>query len=310
MRTAFINTLTAMAESDDRLFVISADTGFTVFDDFQKRFPDQYLNIGISESAMIGVAAGLALEGRTVFIYGIVPFVTLRCLEQIRNDLCAHGLPVRIVGVGQGLTYGGEGFTHHAVDDIAALSLMPEMTVVCPGDPVETEHLVAASTTVDGPLYFRLGKSGEPMVHDDETPPIRIGEALTVRSGREVALLSTGNMLATTVDVAHRLTGEGLDPTVVSVHTVKPLDREAVVALGADHRILVTIEEHLHAGGLGSGVADVVAGHGMDVALERVAIPDGFVDFSGSHRHLRDHFGLTAGSIAARVLGRVQGGVS
>ena len=165
MRKAFVNKLTQLVNKNKDIYLLTGDLGFSVFDEFKNNFHDNYLNVGVSESNMIGMAAGLALAGKQVFVYSIIPFVTLRCLEQIRNDLCYQRLPVKIIGVGEGLSYGTAGATHHALEDIAIMSALPEMTVIAPGDPKEVECAVANSLELKGPCYIRLGKTGEPILH-------------------------------------------------------------------------------------------------------------------------------------------------
>lgn len=302
MRTAFIENLTRLASANEAIHLITSDTGFKVFDDFKETFPDRYLNIGISESALIGLAAGLALSGKTVFVYGIVPFVTMRCFEQIRNDLCFENLPVRIAGVGAGLTYGSEGPTHHSVEDIAIMSALPNMTVVCPGDPVEAGKAVEASMDLPGPLYLRLGKSGEKVIHHDGLESFRIGRAIEVRSGHELALISTGNMLETAVGVHERLALSGLSSAVISMHTVKPIDRGMLRTLAINCRLFATLEEHNVCGGLGSTVAEVITEERLGVDLVRFALPDRPIDFAGSQDYLRGRSGLSTDHIAESLL--------
>lgn len=301
MRTAFINKLTELAHKDSRVYLITSDTGFKVFDDYQKIFPKRYLNIGISEASMIGVAAGLALSGKIVFVYGIVPFVTMRCFEQIRNDLCMQNLPVKIVGVGQGFTYGGEGATHHAIEDIAVMSCLPNMTVVCPGDPVETEKAMEASMLLEGPAYFRIGKSGEKVLHTNGLPGFEIGKGILLSEGDDLALIATGNMLETAIDVADSLRQKGFSPAVVSMHTVKPIDRKMIKELSKKYGLLATIEEHSHIGGLGSMVANVISDENLDVELVKFAVPDMYVNSSQNQESLRNRFGLSRKKIADKM---------
>src|SRR5260370_29105354 len=180
MRAAFVRGLTAAARLDPRIMLLTSDLGYKIFDAFAGEFPGRLLNVGVAEGNMIGVAAGLALGGMRPFTYSIAPFATLRCLEQIRNDVCYHNLPVTIVGVGGGYSYGHNGPTHHALEDIAVMRVLPNMTVVCPGDPIETELAVAAAAAHGRPLYLRIGRAGDARVHDDP-PEFRIGEAVTVR---------------------------------------------------------------------------------------------------------------------------------
>jgi len=304
MRQAFLNELTRSMELDPSVFLLTGDTGFHVFDDFQETFRDRYLNTGICEAAMIGMAAGLALSGKRVFVYGIAPFVTLRCFEQIRVDLCYANLPVTIVGVGAGLTYGPAGATHHTIEDIAVLSALPNMTVVCPGDPSEAGAAVKGIMSLKGPCYLRIGKSGEPAVHQGELADFRIGRGIRLRHGRDVALIATGNMLPTAAAAAWILAEQGLDPEVISMHTVKPLDEELVRDVAGRCKLIATLEEHVARGGLGSAVSDVITADGAGVRVLRFALPDAYACEAGSQAYLRAKYGLTADDIAGRILAR------
>lgn len=301
MREALVETLTELIERGEDICLLVADTGFHVFDTFQRRFPERYLNVGICESAMTGMAAGLALSGKQVFTYGIVPFVTFRCLEQIRVDLCYPGLPVKIVGVGGGLTYGPAGATHHSIEDIAVMAALPGMTVVCPGDPVEVREAVRASMSLAGPCYLRICKSGEPVVHTQGIPSFAIGRGIRVRRGTGVAILATGNMLPTASAVCELLACRGADPELVSMHTVKPIDRDLIRCLTQRCGTLATIEEHSRIGGLGSSVADAVADDRLPVRLQCFALPDAYAVEAGSQEYFRRKCGLTAAQIADRI---------
>jgi len=221
MRNAFIRGLTALAERDPRVVLLTGDLGFKIFDDFAARFPGRFYNAGVAEANMIGVAAGLALGGLKPFAYSIVPFATLRCFEQIRNDICYQEAPVTVVGVGGGYSYGPNGATHHSLEDIAVMRCLPGMTVVCPGDPLEAELATLAAGLHAGPLYLRLGRAGDARVHESPLS-FSIGRALVVRKGSECALIATGNALPIAVAAADMLAREGMDCRVVSMHTVKP----------------------------------------------------------------------------------------
>ncbi len=304
MRKALLDTLTECMRHDPSLHLLTADTGFHVFDDFQHEFADRYLNVGIAEACMIGIAAGLALNGKRVMVYGIVPFVTMRCFEQIRCDLCSQQLPVTIVGVGEGLTYGPAGPSHHAVEDIAVMRALPNMTVVCPGDPVEVAHAVEAIVRLEGPCYLRIGKSGEPVVHEAGLPPnetFALGRGIRLRQGRGIAVIATGNMLPTARDVSAALERKGQDPALISMHTVKPIDRELIVDTAARCETLVTIEEHSVIGGLGAAVAGVVTDEGLGARVMKFGIPDAFAREAGSQAYLRRQYGLTAEQIVEKV---------
>jgi len=308
MRAALLAKLAERMRADRSVYVLTADTGFHVFDEFQQEFSDRYLNVGISEAAMIGVAAGLALSGARVFTYGIAPFVTMRCLEQIRVDLCYARLPVTIVGVGAGFTYGPAGVTHHSLEDIAVLSALPNMTIVCPGDPAEVRAAVAALSGLDGPCYLRLGKNGEPAVHETDPSAFALGRALRLREGEDPALLATGNMLPVAQAAADILAAQGYRPELISMHTVKPLDECVVRDLAARCRLIATVEEHNIIGGLGSMVAGVLSEAGGMARLARFGVPDRYTTNAGSQAALRRRYGLTPERIAGELAGRLQDG--
>lgn len=305
MRTAFLKTLCEQMRLDPVLHVLSADTGFHVFDDFQIEFVGRYANMGIAEGATIGVAAGLALCGKRVLVYGIAPFVTLRCFEQVRNDLCGQRLPVTIVGVGGGLTYGPAGPSHHVIEDIAVMCALPNMTVICPGDPVEAALAVETALTLDGPCYLRLGKSGEPVVHTaailgDGCKALRRG--FRIRTGRGLAVIVTGNMLPAACAVCDRLAAAGWQPELISMPMVKPIGVELLVEAASRCGAFVTIEEHNVMGGLGSLVGAVIAAERLPVRLRAFGIPDACAREAGSQEFLRERHGLTADHIAREIL--------
>jgi transketolase len=302
MRTAFIETLCNVAERDERVWLLTADLGYSVLEVFRDRFPHRYVNVGVAEQNMIGVAAGLARCGKVVFVYSIANFPTLRCLEQIRVDVCYHEANVKVVAVGGGFTYGSQGYTHHGIEDLAILRALPGMTVVAPGDPVETRLATSALADRAGPCYLRLGKAREPVVHPSE-PAFVLGKAIAVRQGYDVALLSTGGMLAETMAVAERLHGLGVEARVLSMHTLKPLDEEAVLRAARETGGVVTVEEHSVTGGLGSAVADVLATSGVAARrFRKFGVPDELYHRVGSQEYMR---GL-AGDLFETVLSCVR----
>lgn len=300
MRNAFIRSLTEAAASDDRIVFLTGDLGFKLFDDFARRYPGRFINVGVAEATMASVAAGLALEGKKPFIYSIAPFATLRCYEQIRNDICYHETNVTVVGVGGGYSYGPNGPTHHALEDIAVMRVMPNMTVLCPGDPAETVAAVRALAKHRGAAYLRLGRAGEPAVHDGPVS-FEIGQSLTLRDGRDVALLSTGNMLATAVQVADLLAAHSLSCRVVSMPTVKPLDTATIDAAVRQVRAVATLEEHGLLGGFGSAVAEHIAGLGVAVTFRRFGAGNHFSHTCGDQEFHRQAQGLTAPQISDAI---------
>jgi transketolase len=294
MRTAFIEALLEAAEHDPRVWLVCGDLGYSVLEPFADRFPERYLNAGVSEQNMTGVAAGLALSGNIVFTYSIANFPTLRPLEQIRNDVCYHRANVKIVSVGGGLSYGGQGYTHHGM-----MRLLPEMTVIAPGDPREARAAVHALIALDGPGYLRLGKAGEPLVHEH---PIRfeIGRAIEIRPGADVAVLAIGSVVAMAADVVREAAASGIDCRLLSVHTLAPLDREAVVRAARETGGLVIVEEH-GPGALATCVSEVLAEEGIAVPFERVGLPKRALRVAGSQYYLREQGGLSAAAVLASI---------
>lgn len=305
MRDAFAAAITAAAARDDRVVLLTADVGNRLFDTFRERFPDRFVNCGVAEANMVGVAAGLALDGLRPFAYSIAPFVVIRALEQIRIDVCSHAAPVTIVGTGAGLAYGALGPTHHACEDVAVLRCLPGMAVVCPADRAETTAAVAALVDRGGPAYLRLGKKGEPDVHA-APPALAIGRALLLREGADVCLLGCGTLTAATLAAADLLAAAGVTARVASLHTVKPLDDAFLAECFARFPLVVVAEEHGMIGGLGAAVSEWRTSRARPGGgLECIGTPDAFLHAAGSQAWLREHCGLSAGAIAARVLARL-----
>ncbi len=304
MRTAFVNTLLALAKENPDVMLLTGDLGFTVLERFRDELPDQFVNAGVAEQNMIGMAAGLAMSGKRVFTYSIIPFTTFRCLEHIRNDLCYHNLPVCVVGVGGGYSYGHMGSTHHSLEDISVMRSLANMTVICPGDPVEAEHAVRAIAKHNGPVYLRLGKSGEPQLHADDVQ-FQIGKAIQMRDGKHVTIIATSTMLETGMKTAQMLADQGTHARVLSMHTVKPIDEQAIERAANDTGLIVTIEEHSRIGGLGSAVAEVIAMKGLNAKQILCAAPDAFAELCGSQAYFRKQSGLEPDVIAEKILERV-----
>jgi|SRR3989344_3873605 len=291
MRKTFIQNLLQIAQKNPNIFLLTPDIGYSVLEPFQKAFPDRYLNTGITEQATIGIAAGLALRGKIPFVYTIIPFITMRCYEQIRLDIAYHNLPVRLVGVGAGYSYGAAGNTHHAIEDIAIMRALPNMTVVCPGDPWEMECLLHRSLDHSHPIYFRLGKNGEPLIHLQK-PPLHIGKGCLMREGKDGIIIVTSNMLEIALTWVQKSSELGLELTLVSMHTIKPLDKALIHQL-IDRRIpILTLEEHSIIGGLGGAVAEVIAEKGIGMPFKRLGIQDQFCDVTGSQDYLRKYMHL------------------
>lgn len=301
MRNAFLKELFELAEKDDRIVLIVGDLGFGVVTPFMERLPRQFLNAGVAEQNMTGMAAGMALSGKIAFTYSIANFPTMRCLEHIRNDVCYHNANVKIVTVGGGFAYGAMGATHHAIEDLAVMRALPGMTVVAPGDPVEARAATRAITEYPGPCYLRLGKAGEPVVHQAEIP-FKLGKAIPMREGRDATLICTGGMLQTAVRAAQCLADEGIEVRLLSMPTLKPLDNDAVLAAAQETRAILTLEEHSILGGLGSAVAEVLAESDIPkIPFKRIGVPPGFSPHIGSQEYMQERHGLTPEAVAKTV---------
>jgi transketolase len=287
VRNAFIDSLCEVAAADPRVWLLTGDLGYSVLERFQAAYPARYLNVGVAEQNMAGIAAGLARCGKIVFVYSIANFPTFRCLEQIRNDICHHELPVKVVSVGGGMSYGTAGYSHHGVEDFAIMRALPGMTVVAPADPVEARLATRAIAAHPGPCYLRLEKAGDPIVHA-AVPDFQLGRAIVIRPGRDLTMISTGGMLKHVLETADMLKDEAIDVGVLAMHTVKPIDAEAVLAAAAASGGIVTVEEHSVTGGLGSAVADVLAQcDGRRPRFRKFGIPDKVYREIGSQAFLR-----------------------
>lgn len=303
MRTAFVDTLLAQAQHDPRIVLMVGDLGFGVVIPFREQLPNQFVNAGVAEQNMTGMAAGMALSGKIVFTYSIANFPVLRCLEQIRNDVCYHNVNVRITSIGGGMAYGALGVSHHATEDIAVTRALPNFVVAAPGDPVETRLMVEALVAHEGPAYLRLGRAHEPVVHTTEPTSFAIGKALTVREGSDITLVSTGAMLHTTVHVAKKLAQHDVHARVLSMHTVKPLDEEALLAAARETSGVVTIEEHSIVGGLGGAVSEcLLEADARPQYFKRIGLRDTFSSLTGDQDYLRAAYGLSAAQITDTVL--------
>ncbi len=302
MRDAFTRALMREAAADTKLTLVTGDLGFGVLKPFWETYPDQFINAGIAEQAMTGLAAGLAREGRTVLTYSIGNFPTLRCLEQIRNDCAYHDANVKVVCVGGGFVYGSLGMSHHATEDMAVLRALPGVTVFTPGDPAEVEAVVPVMLRTPGTCYLRLGRGGEPTLHTEPVENWQLPQALTLRKGKDVALLSAGGILTQTVSAAEKLQAMNVSAEVVSFPCLKPIDEEKIRELAGRFRHIVTVEEHTIVGGFGSAVAEVLAESGAGCKLHRIGMPDVYCCTVGTQQYLRGVYEMDDEAICRRTL--------
>lgn len=301
MRAAFVNSLTELARRKRNIFLLTGDLGFNVLDNFREEFPLRFFNIGVAEANMVGIAAGLALSGKIVYIYSIVPFATMRCFEQIRNDVCHQNLKVRIIGIGGGLCYGPLGMTHHSVEDVAIMRSLPNMTVVCPGDPIETALVIKSSLDYKGPMYIRLGKNCQVNVHS-QLKDFKIGKGIILNKGKDLTIIAMGSMLKSAQAVSDKLRNKNLSVRLISMHTIKPLDKYLVIESSRHTKAIFTIEEHSLIGGLGSAVAEILAEGKAKTYFRRIALPDANLREVGSQDYLRTQYDLSIDRITQSIL--------
>lgn len=298
MRTNFINQLIEEARRNEKIFLLVGDLGYHVIEPFAEEFPDRFLNVGIAEQNMAGIAAGLAMTGYNVYFYSIGNFPTIRCLEQIRNDIAYHQANVKVVSVGAGYAYGSLGATHQATEEIGALRVLPNMVVATPGDPLEARAITKISASYDGPMYIRLGKAGEKTVHSEDSIDLKIGDICSVitREGNQTAVFACGNILDAAL---HQINEKNLNYDLYSVPFVKPINKEQLINIVKTHPAgLITIEEHQKSCGMGSAIVEILNDLYYEGNIEvypkvkRIAIPDEFADVVGTQVFLREHEGL------------------
>ena len=299
MRDAFIARLSQLAARDPRIFLITADLGFSVLDDYAARFPRQFLNVGVAEQNMTGVATGLALEGHIVFTYSIANFPTLRCLEQVRNDAAYHNANVKIVAIGGGFSYGALGMSHHATEDLAILRALPQITVVAPCDDWETTEATAAVANARGTCYLRLDRCST-ATGSWAGGRFELGRARVLRDGSDLTLIAAGSIMGEVLSAAEQLHADGITARVISMHTLKPLDYASITAAATDTGAIITVEEHVVEGGLGSAVAEACMESGTPPRVfRRIGLRTGYSAVVGSQDYLRKYYGMDATAIAA-----------
>ncbi|MBN2052420.1 transketolase [Candidatus Woesearchaeota archaeon] len=303
MRNAFADELTKLAKDNKKIFTLSGDIGNRLFDKFKEVDPERFLNCGVAEQNMVSMGAGMAMCGLHPLSYTITSFMTTRCYEQIKVDVCYHNLPFIIVGVGAGLGYAEGGATHQSCEDLAILRVLPNMTVLCPADSNEVRGALRAAFNHKGPVYIRLGKKGEPVVHK-EIPDFRIGEWINVREGKDVCVLSIGFMLPFVLQAAELLEKKKISCKVVSAHTIKPLDDKTLKEAFAKFKLVIVVEEHNIIGGGSAAVAEWAVDHDVlkKTKLLRITAPDAFSCVTCSQEYARMLYGLTPEAIAEKII--------
>ena len=305
MRNIFANILLEEAKKNRNIELITGDLGSGVLDNFINELPNQFINAGIAEQNMTGVAAGMAKEGKTVFTYSIGNFPTMRCLEQIRNDCAYHNLNVKIVCIGGGFVYGALGMSHHATEDLAIMRALPNVIVTAPGDLAEAEAITREIIKIEGTCYLRLGKGGEKRIHEDISN-YKLGDAIKVAEGEKVAIFSTGAILEEALNSAKMLNDEGISTALVSFPTIKPIDKNTILEYARKCDLIVTVEEHNIIGGLGSAVAEIIAENNTKSKLLRIGLNDEYSAKIGKQDYLRAHYKINSKNIVERIKMTIQ----
>ncbi|MGB0908718.1 MAG: transketolase family protein [Nitrospirales bacterium] len=302
MRKTCLDTVYDLAKEDPRIFFIGSDLGNGTLNEFRQEMPERFFMEGVSEANIIGIATGLALEGKIPYVNTIATFLTRRCFEQLAVDVCLHDANVRLLGSGGGLVYAPLGPTHLAIDDIAILRALPRMTIVAPADASEMRQLICASRDYSGPIYIRMAKGGDPIL-TEQNEPFQIGPVFQMKEGRDALIVTTGVTLNIALQAATQLEDEGINAAVVHVPTVKPLDAETLIGLMDSVPAIVTIEEHSIIGGLGSAIAEVIAetDFRQRKCFKRIGIPDEFPDRYGSQADLLGHYGIHVQHLSTTV---------
>lgn len=287
MRDAFSDSLYGLARKDKRIILITADTGAICHDKFKRNLSSQYINVGIAEQNMVGIAAGLAMSGKIVYVYALVPFATARCYEQIKVDLCCMKLPVNIVGIGPGFDYSTLGPTHHGTEDIALMRSLPEMNIYSPCDSISAEAMVEVTYSSAGPKYIRLDRIGFPLVYKNKKN-INIAQGFSLlKEGRDLYIIATGRMVYNALQVARRLSVHSIRAGVVDLFKIKPMNKESVLEVIGKTGRIVTLEEHFISGGIGSLICETLASEGSAPVLKSIGIPLEFCRKYGSREYLQ-----------------------
>ena len=300
-REIYGRTLAELAKSDDRIVALTADLEkSTALNKFGEVFPERVFNVGIAEQNLMGAAAGMAKTGLIPFASTFAIFACMRGGEQIRTDIAYQNLPVKIIATHAGISFGHAGTTHHCTEDFAIMRAIPNMTVICPADGIETSRAVRACMEINGPVYMRIGRGFEPPCYENEEYDFRIGKAVTMREGKDLTIIACGIAVLQSLNAAKTLAEEGIDVRVVNMHTIKPLDRETVIAAAKETGKVLVIEEHNVLGGLGDAVASVIAEEGIACDFKKHGLQDCF-SVIGYAEDLYAHYGLDANGIADRV---------
>ena len=301
MRDAFFDEVYNIAKNDRNIIFLTADMGAFSLERFRKDLPEQYINVGVAEQNMISIAAGLTLGGKRVFAYGIAPFVTMRCYEQIKVDLCCMKLPVSVVSVGSGFTYGSDGPTHHATHDIAVMRTLSEITILNPSDPVMASACAKMACCDEGPKYIRVERGKLPILYDGKTEEFKEGIAI-LKQGLDITIIATGMMVHRAIEVSKKLSEYSIDAGVVDLYRIKPVNETLLVNILGKSKKIVTIEENAIIGGTGSVISEMLSDSCLSVPLKRIAANDFHCYDYGDREWINSQLGLDVDGIVKSIL--------
>lgn len=295
MRNTFINAIIDACKERDDIFIISGDAGLGVFDEFKETYPDRFLNLGVAEQNTISFAAGLAMTGYKVYVYNIIPFLLYRCYEQVRNDICYQELPVVLAGIGSGITYAPQGMTHYSIEDLGIAQTLPNLEVISPIDPVEAMQAALYSLNAKNPVYVRLAKRGEPVIHEGDAFDISLPQVL--REGKDIAVLFHGSISEEVMKAYAGLIKNGIYPLLISIPMVQPLNDTVLLNQLKDIKHVISVEEHFENSGLGSILIRVHAKHKPSWQLKTLGLPCKFIHEIKDQHGMRVYFDISAESI-------------
>jgi len=300
MRKECIETLLALAQEDPSIYLLQGDLGFSFLEEFGKRFPDRYINCGVAEQNMMGVAAGLALEGKKVYVYSIIPFAIFRCFEQLRNDIAYHNANVTIIGAGAGFAYGTHGATHFGVEDIAVASVLPNLTILSPADPLEMSELLTQAYQAKNPTYIRLDKTSKALHRPGDK--ITLGTPTVFGSGTDGVIITTGSYLEVILQVQQKLKNDGYQVKVVHLHTIQPINHQALIEELRGQKIICTAEEHKLVGGIGTMINEILLANNIQATIRNIGIKNEYPSVIGKQEYLRQYYGIDQDSVYEKLL--------
>lgn len=301
MRNAIIDEVHKIMKKNKNSYFLTGDLGYNTLEKIEKDFDDRFINVGIAEQNMIGIASGLALTGKKVFVYSIIPFLIMRCFEQIRNDICYHDLDVTLLGSGSGLTYGVLGSTHFALEDLAILRSLPNMRIFSPADEIDARLGIKFSANFHHPLYVRIGFREEAKIHQ-HSYDFKFGKGVIIQKGKDLIFFVTGTLMEEVIKATKIIKEEkGLTSTIIDIHTIKPLDKELILKEVQGKKVVITVEEHGKIGGLGSAVSEILSTDKRPARLVIIGTEDQFIRTIGTRSYLRKNLQLDSQGIVKRI---------